>query len=78
MEKDNPTDEDKTRLRVLQSQDKATRTFVKNNQETIAIDSELDKALITNRIDNGEYIEEPSIDIPTELQLNENGQPLQG
>lgn len=55
MEKDNPTDEDKTRLRVLQSQDKATRTFVKNNQETIAIDSELDKALITNRIDNGEY-----------------------
>ena len=28
------------------------------------------------RIDNGEFIEEPNIEIPTELQLNENGQPL--
>ena len=28
------------------------------------------------RIDNGEYIEEPNIDIPSDLQLNENGQPL--
>ena len=33
--KENPTDEDKEELRVLQSQDKATRTFVKNNQEII-------------------------------------------
>tara|TARA_B100000575_G_C22587466_1_gene369248 strand:- start:36 stop:518 length:483 start_codon:yes stop_codon:yes gene_type:complete len=28
------------------------------------------------RIDNGEFIEEPDIDIPAELQLNEHGQPL--
>ncbi len=28
------------------------------------------------RIDNGEFIEEPNIEIPTELQLNEQGQPL--
>lgn len=28
------------------------------------------------RIDNGEYIEEPNIDVPLELRLNENGQPL--
>ena len=28
------------------------------------------------RIDNGEFIEEPNIDIPSDLQLNENGQPL--
>ena len=53
--KENPTDEDKEELRVLQSQDKATRTFVKNNQEIIAKDSVLQQQLITNRIDNGEY-----------------------
>ena len=53
--KENPTDEEKEELRVLQSQDKATRTFVKNNQETIARDSILQQQLITNRIDNGEY-----------------------
>ena len=28
------------------------------------------------RIDNGEFIDEPKIEIPTELQLNEQGQPL--
>ena len=55
LSKENPTDEDKEELRVLQSQDKATRTFVKNNQETIAKDSILQQQLITNRIDNGEY-----------------------
>jgi|GEM_PF-4142403 len=53
--KENATDEEKEELRVLQSQDKATRTFVKNNQETIAKDSILQQQLITNRIDNGEY-----------------------
>ncbi len=53
--KENPTDEEKEELRVLQSQDKATRTFVKNNQEIIAKDSILQQQLITNRIDNGEY-----------------------
>ena len=55
LSKENPTDDDKEELRVLQSQDKATRTFVKNNQETIARDSILQQQLITNRIDNGEY-----------------------
>ena len=53
--KENATDEEKEELRVLQSQDKATRTFVENNQETIAKDSILQQQLITNRIDNGEY-----------------------
>lgn len=53
--KENATDEEKEELRVLQSQDKATRTFVKNNQEIIAKDSILQQQLITNRIDNGEY-----------------------
>ena len=28
------------------------------------------------RIDNGEYIEEPNIDVPPDLQLNEHGKPL--
>ena len=28
------------------------------------------------RIDNGEYIEEPNIDIPPDLQLNEHGKPI--
>ena len=28
------------------------------------------------RIENGEFIDEPKIEIPTELQLNEQGQPL--
>ena len=28
------------------------------------------------RIDNGEYIEEPNIDVPPDLQLNEHGQPI--
>ena len=55
LSKENATDEEKEELRVLQSQDKATRTFVKNNQETIARDSILQQQLITNRIDNGEY-----------------------
>ena len=55
LSKENPTEEDKIELRKIQSQDKQTRLFVKNNQETIAIDSELQKQLITNRIDNGEY-----------------------
>ena len=55
LSKENATDEEKEELRVLQSQDKATRTFVKNNQETIAKDSVLQQQLITNRIDNGEY-----------------------
>ena len=55
LSKENATDEEKEELRVLQSQDKATRTFVKNNQETIAKDSILQQQLITNRIDNGEY-----------------------
>tara|TARA_Y200000002_G_scaffold20298_1_gene15612 strand:- start:3443 stop:6544 length:3102 start_codon:yes stop_codon:yes gene_type:complete len=53
--KENPTDDEKDELRVLQSKNKATRLFVKNNQEIIARDSELQKQLITNRIDNGEY-----------------------
>jgi len=55
LSKENATDEEKEELRVLQSQDKATRTFVNNNQETIAKDSILQQQLITNRIDNGEY-----------------------
>ena len=55
LSKENATDEEKEELRVLQSQDKATRTFVKNNQEIIARDSILQQQLITNRIDNGEY-----------------------
>ena len=55
LSKENPTEEDKTELRKIQSQDKQTRLFVKNNQETIAVNSELQKQLITNRIDNGEY-----------------------
>ena len=55
LSKENATDDEKEELRVLQSQDKATRTFVKNNQETIARDSILQQQLITNRIDNGEY-----------------------
>lgn len=55
LSKENATDEEKEELRVLQSQDKATRTFVKNNQEIIAKDSILQQQLITNRIDNGEY-----------------------
>ena len=55
LSKENPTEEDKIELRKIQSQDKQTRLFVKNNQETIAINSELQKQLITNRIDNGEY-----------------------
>lgn len=55
LNKENATDEEKEELRVLQSQDKATRTFVKNNQEIIARDSILQQQLITNRIDNGEY-----------------------
>jgi len=55
LSKENATDEEKEELRVLQSQDKATRTFVKNNQEIIAKDSVLQQQLITNRIDNGEY-----------------------
>ena len=55
LSKENATDEEKEELRVLQSQDKATRTFVNNNQETIARDSILQQQLITNRIDNGEY-----------------------
>ena len=28
------------------------------------------------RIDNGEYIEEPNIDVPPDLQLNEHGKPI--
>jgi len=55
LSKENPTDKDKEELRFLQSQDKATRTFVKNNQGIIAKDSILQQQLITNRIDNGEY-----------------------
>ena len=55
LSKENATDKEKEELRVLQSQDKATRTFVKNNQEIIAKDSILQQQLITNRIDNGEY-----------------------
>ena len=55
LNKENPTDDEKEELRVLQSQDKATRTFVENNQEIIARDSILQQQLITNRIDNGEY-----------------------
>ena len=55
LSKENATDDEKEELRVLQSQDKATRTFVQNNQETIAKDSVLQQQLITNRIDNGEY-----------------------
>ena len=55
LSKENATDDEKEELRVLQSQDKATRTFVKNNQEIIARDSILQQQLITNRIDNGEY-----------------------
>ena len=55
LSKENATDDEKEELRVLQSQDKATRTFVENNQETIARDSILQQQLITNRIDNGEY-----------------------
>ena len=55
LSKENATDNEKEELRVLQSQDKATRTFVANNQETIAKDSILQQQLITNRIDNGEY-----------------------
>ena len=55
LNKENPTDDEKEELRVLQSQDKATRTFVENNQEIIAKDSILQQQLITNRIDNGEY-----------------------
>ena len=53
--KENPTDDEKDELRILQSKNKATRLFVKNNQEIIARDSELQKQLVTNRIDNGEY-----------------------
>tara|TARA_R100000734_G_scaffold1566_1_gene1601 strand:- start:4454 stop:7438 length:2985 start_codon:yes stop_codon:yes gene_type:complete len=55
LSKENASDDEKEELRVLQSQDKATRTFVANNQETIAKDSILQQQLITNRIDNGEY-----------------------
>ena len=55
LSKENASDDEKKELRVLQSQDKATRTFVANNQETIAKDSILQQQLITNRIDNGEY-----------------------
>ena len=61
--KENPTDEDKEELRVLQSQDKATRTFVKNNQEIILRQDLVIVLIMTIEIKDFKQLRDTEVDL---------------